>query len=197
MLICYSSRQINTTHSLFSTTKIQTLLRPLQQGIFLIRNHAHSIVLNLVIAGGQIAIVDQYSRIIGLAISQGIFKVIPIKDSKQGKINIEEGFNVRLDKLNVFAFCFLDTNPDSLHLAVLFQDTKDQRFIATYSISVKEKDINDAPGPLNRKVENGASVIIPAKGGGVIVVGEQSITYYSPTEKQGVSYPIQPTIIKR
>jgi hypothetical protein len=60
-------------------------------------------------------------------------QIIPIVDGA-----LQEAFNVRLDELKVLDLAFLH-GCDVPTLAVLFEDTKEQRHIKTYRVSVKDK----------------------------------------------------------
>jgi hypothetical protein len=61
-------------------------------------------------------------------------QVIPITDSG----NLVDAFNIRLDELKVLNLGFLynSINPT---LAVLYEDTKEQRHIKTYEVRVRSK----------------------------------------------------------
>jgi len=60
-------------------------------------------------------------------------QIIPIVDGA-----LQEAFNVRLDELKVLDLAFLHGCAIPT-LAVLFEDTKEQRHIKTYQVSVKDK----------------------------------------------------------
>ena len=61
-------------------------------------------------------------------------QVIPIGD---GGVMME-AFNIRLDELKVIDLAFLH-NCNVPTIAVLYEDTKEQRHIKTYEINLKEK----------------------------------------------------------
>ncbi len=51
---------------------------------------------------------------------------------------LQEAFNVRLDELKVLDLAFLH-GCKAPTLAVLYEDTKEQRHIKTYEVSLKDK----------------------------------------------------------
>jgi DNA damage-binding protein 1 len=118
---------------------------------------------------GQMAVIESKGRMIGLLLSQGIFKVIPLNKSNRPsldfKASISDAFNVRLDKLDVISCCFVNFATQQSVLLVLYRDSKEMRHIASYVINVQDKSMKDYPGILNRKVEAGASIIIPVNVG--------------------------------
>ncbi|KAI8927951.1 mono-functional DNA-alkylating methyl methanesulfonate N-term-domain-containing protein [Entophlyctis helioformis] len=174
---------------------------------------------------GQVGLVDPFNRVLGLHISQGTFKVIPMYHSKISDANwtsllsvpqpapsgkgkapargptpgeFGEAFNVRLDELLVLSITFLYTSIQ-VHptLAILYQDSKETRHLVQYDIVVKDKKIALKHAPV--KTESGASMLIPVplhSGGGVLVVGEQTITLHSPMLQQPVTLAMRPTLMK-
>ncbi|KAH6581560.1 hypothetical protein BASA61_009017 [Batrachochytrium salamandrivorans] len=171
---------------------------------------------------GQLGLVDPQNRLIGLHISQGMFKVIPIYHSQispsswhslvnssqsvkgKGKARppipgeFGEAFNARMDELLVVSLALLHT-PTDKHpiLAVLHQDSKESRFVTQYDVMIKEKKLVLKYSAV--KVENGSALLIPvplAAGGGVLVVGEQCIALHSPSLQKPIVLPIKATLIK-
>ena len=65
--------------------------------------------------------------------------------------------------------------PPKPTLAVLYQDAKEARHLKTYEVLLREKDFGDGPWAVT-SVEAGASILIAVKSGGVLILGEQSIT---------------------
>ncbi|KAJ3288595.1 DNA damage-binding protein 1a [Borealophlyctis nickersoniae] len=153
---------------------------------------------------GIIGLLDPQCRMIGLHMYQGLFKIVPLapgnkragSGKKQKPGDILSPFNVRLEELNVISMAFLHAQHPKPILAVLAQDTKENRYLETYVVDQNVKDLQTWTLKQNQ-VEPGASMLIPvplATGGGVIVVGEQTITYISETDIQTV--PITPTVMK-
>jgi len=68
-----------------------------------------------------------------ITVSLSHLQIIPIVDGA-----LQEAFNVRLDELKVLDLAFLHGCAVPT-LAVLFEDTKEQRHIKTYQVSVKDK----------------------------------------------------------
>jgi hypothetical protein len=63
--------------------------------------------------------------------------------------------------MDVISCCFLEGFTESPRLAVLYQDAKEQRHISLCDVSLADKDMTDFASPMNRKVEAGASMLIP------------------------------------
>ena len=73
-------------------------------------------------------------------------------------------------------------------LAMLFEDNKEGRHLKTYEVLLKEKDIAEGPWA-QANVEAGASMLIAVAKGGVLVVGEMSISYLSGSDFRAISVP--------
>ena len=136
--------------------------------------------------GGQIGIVDPSCRLIGLHLYDGLFKVVPLE--KDGKV--QEAFNVRLEELQIIDMCFLHGTSVPT-VCVLFEDGKQRRHVKTYKIILNRKEFVE--GPWNQpNVESGASILVPvptATGGGVLILGQQSITYHNGQNPISLSTP--------
>ena len=133
---------------------------------------------------GQICVIEPDSRLIGLHLYDGLFKVIPA--GADGKLS-PESFNIRLEELKVLDIAFLHGMPKPT-LALLFEDNKEGRHLKTYEVSTRDKDFVDGPWA-QAHVEAGASMLIPIKAGGVLVVGETSITYLSGSDFKSIAMP--------
>ncbi|KAL1525255.1 hypothetical protein AB1Y20_020120 [Prymnesium parvum] len=133
---------------------------------------------------GQIAVVDPQCRLIGLHLYDGLFKVIPATPTGQLR---PEAYNIRLEELQVVDICFLYDMPKPT-LALLYQDIKELRHLKTYEVLLKEKDFGDGPWA-QPNIEPGASRLIPVAQGGVIVLGEQTITLLSGVDFKSISIP--------
>ncbi|KAL4855081.1 DNA damage-binding protein 1 [Chlorella vulgaris] len=138
---------------------------------------------------GQRGLVDPQQRLIGLHIYDGLLKVIPM-DERGG---LQEAFNVRLDELKVVDLAFLE-GCAAPTVAVLFEDTKEQRHVKTYEVSLREKELLEGPWQQSN-LDAGASMLIPVPGsGGAVVVGESVITFVSATAVRSTA--IKPTLVK-
>ena len=89
---------------------------------------------------GQIGIVDNECRAIGLQLYDGLFKVIPCDE----KGDVKEAFNIRLEELRVEDIQFLHGTSKPT-IAVLYIDTKDAVHIKTYEIGLREKEFISSP----------------------------------------------------
>ena len=90
---------------------------------------------------GQIAVIEPESRLIGLHLYDGLFKVIPATAS--GML-MQESFNIRLEELQVIDLVFVHGLPKPT-IALLYQDSKEGRHLKTYEVDVRGKDFNDGP----------------------------------------------------
>lgn len=130
---------------------------------------------------------DPQSRMIGLHLYEGHFKIIPM----DAKGQLKDAFNIRLEELEVLDIQFLSgcTKPT---IAVLYQDQRYARHIKTYSISTREKEFTTGPWE-QCNVEHNASELIPvpAPFGGVLILGHQTICYHSGAAF--ITIPIQNT----
>ena len=89
--------------------------------------------------------------------------------------------------LQVVDIAFLRDIPKPT-LALLFQDAKEARHLKTYEVLLKDKDFADGPWPLV-DAEAGANMLIPTDGGGILIVGEQSIAYHCGAEFKAIPVP--------
>eukprot|EP00873_Tetraselmis_striata_P003032 jgi/Tetstr1/423296/TSEL_013995.t1 len=107
---------------------------------------------------GQLGMVDPDCRMIGLHLYEGLLKVGATlfrvaaeperrrrKRGQEGVIpmdgpNLREAFDVRLEELNVIDVKFLHGCKQPT-LAVLHEDTKRQRHLKTYEVSLRDKDL--------------------------------------------------------
>jgi len=83
---------------------------------------------------GHIGIIDKKCSMIGLHLYDGFFKVIPMDRSAK----FDQAFNIRLDELKVIDIKFLES-VDVPTIAVLFEDTKEQRHVRTYKVLIDSK----------------------------------------------------------
>mmetsp|Transcript_40860 Transcript_40860/g.102893 ORF Transcript_40860/g.102893 Transcript_40860/m.102893 type:complete len:1012 (-) Transcript_40860:694-3729(-) len=142
---------------------------------------------------GQIGIVDPECRLFGLHIYDGLFKVIPL--SEDGHLSMD-AFNIRLNELQVIDIQFLH-GCQKPTIAVLHQDSRDARHVRTYEISLSDKEFAEGPW-FQYNVEGGASILIPVPEPmcGVLIVGEQSITYHGGAPGTVKSIQVKSTVIK-
>lgn len=138
---------------------------------------------------GHLGVVDPTCTIIGLHLYDGHFKVIPIKEDGE----FCQAFNVRLDELKIIDVKFLN-HTQMPAIAVLFEDTKEQRHARTYYINIESKE--PEPGPwAHNNLDRGSAMLIPDRNtDGCIVVGENRIHYLSSTTSNYIT--IAPTMMK-
>jgi DNA damage-binding protein 1 len=138
---------------------------------------------------GQLAAVDPECRAICLHLYDGQLKVIPVGAGGA----LQEAFNVRLDELAVLDVAFLH-GCAAPTLAVLYEDTKEQRHVKTYELALREKEL--APGPWAEPgLDPGSNMLIPVRGTrGAIVVGEEAAVLVG--AGAACSTSIEPTMMK-
>eukprot|EP01135_Chromosphaera_perkinsii_P006121 Nk52_evm1s407 gene=Nk52_evmTU1s407 len=126
------------------------------------------------IDNGHIGVIDPDCRMFGLHLYDGLFKVIPINVNGL----LTEAFNIRLEELQVLDIKFLYGCAKPT-IALLYQDTKDCRHVRTYEVNLGEKEFSEGPWSQSN-VETAAGMLIPVPmpHGGVLIVGEQTITYH-------------------
>ncbi|CAN0264375.1 unnamed protein product [Lampetra planeri] len=137
---------------------------------------------------GIIGIVDPESRMIGLRLYDGLFKVIPLdRDNKELK-----AFNIRLEELMVIdvKFLFGCAVPT---ICFVYQDPQG-RHVKTYEVSLRDKEFNKGPWKQdNVDAEAGIVIAVPQPMGGALIIGQEAITYHN-----GDQYlPIAPPAIKQ
>lgn len=135
----------------------------------------------------KIGVMDPQSRMIGLHLYEGHFKVIPM----DAKGHLKEAFNIRLEELEVLDIKFL-TGFAKPTIAVLYQDQRHARHIKTYAVNVRDREF--VAGPWAQcNVEHNASELIPVPEpyGGVLILGHQTICYHSGTAF--ITIPIENT----
>lgn len=138
---------------------------------------------------GMIVVIDPECKMIGLRISDGLFKVIPLqKDNRELK-----AFNIRIDELNVIDIQFLH-GYQSPTIALIHNDQYG-RHVKTYEVSISEKDFSAGPWKQDN-VESEATMIIPVAMpcGGALIIGQESITYH---KTDGVYIAVAPPVIKQ
>ncbi|XP_070551484.1 DNA damage-binding protein 1-like [Ptychodera flava] len=137
---------------------------------------------------GIIGIIDPECRVIGLRLYDGLFKVIPLdRDNKELK-----AFNIRLEELHVIDVKFVH-GCQVPTIAFVHQDPQG-RHLKTYEISLRDKEFTKGPWKQDN-VETEASMVIavPQPFGGVLIIGQESITYH-----KGDNYvPVAPPMIKQ
>ena len=122
---------------------------------------------------GQIALVDPGGRIVGLHLYDGLFKVIPLLPGR----GLGEAFNIRMEEIRTIDLAMLHCTAEPT-LVVLYEDLQNQCHLKTYV--VRDKDLRPGPWPQVQFVHPQSSHVIPvpAPAGGVVLVAEDSVTYF-------------------
>lgn len=137
----------------------------------------------------RIGVVDPLGRCIALHQSQRLLRVIPTAPDAD-----KNAFNVRLLEDRVLDMVFLHGCPIPT-VAILCQTSKDINQLRTYKISMGEQDIAHAQF---RKVDLDPTttkmIAVPAPHCGVLIFGDESITYVS-LNSELTTIPINSTLI--
>ncbi|KAG8190009.1 hypothetical protein JTE90_000108 [Oedothorax gibbosus] len=122
---------------------------------------------------GSIGIIDPKCKVIGLRLYDGLFKVIPLdKNMKELK-----AFNIRMEELHVHDMQFL--HGCSVPTMVMVYQDAQARHVATYEISLKDKEFTKGPWQQNNvEIEATTLIAVPEPLCGAVVIGQESITYY-------------------
>ncbi|BGP20195.1 hypothetical protein JCM10213_005951 [Rhodosporidiobolus nylandii] len=113
---------------------------------------------------------------------------------EDGTLDLAQGYNVRVQSLNVLSLAFLPSSASSASsedeadedqgekyptLAVLATTAQGTRTLTTYTLNLTNKELDEstAPMPEQQLDDAGSEVLIPVQGG-VLVVGEESVVFY-------------------
>ena len=96
--------------------------------------------------------------------------------------NFQEAFNIPLEEPRVIDIAFLHRQPKPT-FCMLYEDNKMGRHIKTFTVDTREKTCGKGPW-MHDHVEFSARILIPVNDsdGGVIVVGQSTITYINNNE---------------
>ncbi|CAM9510925.1 unnamed protein product, partial [Chrysoparadoxa australica] len=135
----------------------------------------------------KIVAIDPQSRMIGLHLYEGMLKVIPVDARGQCK----EPFNLHLEGIQEvldMAFLYGTSKPA---IAILYQDNRETRHVKSFTVSSKDKAFANGPWE-SLCVESNATKLVPIKDplGGVLVLGQQTVLYYSGTVHKTCPVPI-------
>jgi len=123
---------------------------------------------------GSLALIDPHCKLIGLRLYDGLFKIIPLdRDNKDLK-----AFVIRMEELIIYDMQFLHGVPEPT--IVFIQEESNSRNVKTYQVNLKEKELFKGPWKQDN-VESEASILIavPEPFGGVVIIGQESITYHN------------------
>jgi DNA damage-binding protein 1 len=99
---------------------------------------------------GTLAIVAPNAKIIAIHVYDGLLKIIPV-----GKTASDRPFNVKLEELSILDMVFLH-GMSSPTICLLYTDSRNNSYIKTYTLSLKQKDLED--GPWQSQVNTGTSI---------------------------------------
>ncbi|KAK3842433.1 MAG: UV-damaged DNA binding protein 1 [Linnemannia gamsii] len=172
---------------------------------------------------GQIVIMDPTSALICCHLYQGLLKCITVNAHSpmipNGRTSAASGvgagrpphpsrpstrsvdstfldqFDLPIDEMTIMSMVFLH-GCQRLTLALLYQDKKEVRHVKTYEFDLKNKDKSETGW-----VQSGLSgartcIAVPAPIGGLLVVGEYSISYFNPAQMTSISITMNATIVQ-
>ncbi|BFZ62534.1 DNA damage-binding protein 1a [Saitoella coloradoensis] len=153
---------------------------------------------------GSISLVDPLKRCMVMHLYQGLLSIVPMAQPsrdkrKKAKLEVgqlEEPYGIRLPELNVVALSMVHSEKKNPVVAVLYRDNEQQRRMKTYEIALKgEKELTETELKAG-DLDQGAKLLIglPAPVGGLIIVGEQTITYFHEELQSPLKTAIDPTI---
>ena len=134
---------------------------------------------------GSLALIDPNCKLIGLRLYDGLFKIIPLdKDNKDLK-----AFVIRMEELEICDMQFLHGCP--VPTIAFIQNDSNNRNVKTYEVSLKEKELFIGPWKQDN-VESEASILIavPEPFCGVIILGQESITYHNGDKYSVIAPPM-------
>ncbi|KAF4521020.1 hypothetical protein B566_EDAN002515 [Ephemera danica] len=122
---------------------------------------------------GIIAIIDPESRVIGLRLYDGLFKIIPLDSNPELKAS-----SIRMEELQVQDIEFL--HGCLTPTIILIHQDNNGRHIKTHEISLRDKEFVKIPWRQDN-IEPEATMVIPVPDPmcGAIIVGRESILYHN------------------
>eukprot|EP01083_Nonionella_stella_P074583 202363_1 len=123
---------------------------------------------------GQICVIDRPNRLVAMQLYEGLIKVatIDVESGRPEVINLK-----KVEETHILAMCFL-SGCATPTLLILSQDSKEMRHLNTHEVQMGQKTL--VKTDFNSIVsENSAHTLIPIPEplGGVLVVGEHTVTY--------------------
>lgn len=108
------------------------------------------------------------------------------------QLDFSRSYNVRLPILNVSSLAIVASPATRTSiLAGIYTEHSGARMLATFAISLKDKDLLDGPVTACVLADAGSELAIPADGAhgapGILVAGEETISWLSLEEQSGVS----------
>ncbi|KAI1295060.1 DNA damage-binding protein 1a [Mortierella claussenii] len=151
---------------------------------------------------GQILIIDPTSTVVCCHLYQGLLKCITVNPnapvpsgqlSRSGSSHTSrsssrmvdktflEQYNIPIDEVTIMSMVFLHccSRPT---LAVLYQDKKEIRHVKTYEFDLKTKEKSETGWIQSELTGANTCIAVPSPIGGLIVVGEYSISYFNPSQ---------------
>jgi len=147
----------------------------------------------------QCVFADPHGRMIGLYLYEGTIRILPVVSTGGvGQSMVGEAFDVRLaDISRPLDIKFLCTPASSKPtLCVLYEDNNAFRHIKTFTVDSREKELSQ--GPWQSSKVSGHLILpinIVSGLGGILMLGQNIVTYANATEKTVQSVATQGTVI--
>jgi DNA damage-binding protein 1 len=144
---------------------------------------------------GQIVIIDPKQSLLALHQYDGLLQVALFSPTTGALAS--EFLDLRIDELHCISMCFVQGN-NKPTLAVLYQDPKEKRHIKSYAVEMRDRELRAGPISANN-VDSFACHIIPLQNsavGGLLCIGEDTVTYYGADKSQTKSAKMKPSQIQ-
>ncbi|KAF9925024.1 DNA damage-binding protein 1a [Linnemannia zychae] len=172
---------------------------------------------------GQIVIMDPASSLICCHLYQGLLKCITVNAHSPMLPSVRDGsgagmtggrpaqptrpstrsvdstfldqFDLPIDEVTIMSMVFLHGYQRPT-LALLYQDKKEVRHVKTYEFDLKNKDKSETGWSQSGLSGARTLIAVPAPLGGLLVIGEYSISYFNPAQMTAISITMNATIIQ-
>ncbi|KAF8976248.1 DNA damage-binding protein 1a, partial [Entomortierella lignicola] len=118
----------------------------------------------------------------------------PSRSSRAVEKTFLDHFNLPIDEITIMSMTFL-YGCQRPTLAVLYQDKKEIRHVKTYEFDLKTKEKSETGWIQSGLTGAVTCIAVPSPIGGLLVVGEYSISYFNPTQVTPRSITIDATIM--
>ncbi|BGO95653.1 hypothetical protein NBRC10512_004328 [Rhodotorula toruloides] len=157
----------------------------------------------------QDILVDPANRCLLVHAYAGLVRIIPLsigntptqrgsrtatrlaESSHESPLDLSHSYNVRLPILNVASLALVASSAnDSPTLAAIYTEHTGARTLSTFAISLKDKDLCEGPIAAFALADAGSELALPvneAAAPGILVAGEETVTWVSLEERNGAS----------
>ncbi|KAF9395125.1 DNA damage-binding protein 1a [Podila verticillata] len=168
---------------------------------------------------GQLIAIDPTASVVCLHLYQGLLKCVPVNPhaalagpggaatpaiiggrgmSRSVKVTDKtflDHFNITIEEINIISMDFLH-GASKPTLAILYQDHKKIRHVKTYELDLKAKEKSETGWSQSGLAGAQKCIAVPQPIGGIIIMGEYSISYFNPLQRSSpLSITIEATIM--